>query len=210
MWFVVHPIQKMKQGIFFVDQSKTGSTTMGEVFWHAIMLSTGHIGNPHKTSQFLKFNYRKWWEPYHTYSVVRNPYDRFVSAYFFKSDEWLNDVIPLEREVSRESIFKLMKNRASYPIRPQVSYITDENGDVMVDQLMRYDIVKQETTKLIDDYHIPFVDVSDFDICRLQKTRGKGDWRRFYDINPGLWDLVTDIYKEDIELYQKIGGSIDV
>ena len=209
MWFMVHPVMEMKQGLFFVDQSKTGSTTTGEVFWHAIMVSRGHIGSVHKTARFLKFNYGKYWDPYHTFSVVRNPYDRFVSAYFYKSDDWHNDTKPLYRKISKDAIYKLMEELGSYPVRPQVSYITDENGDVMVDQLILYDNLKEDVTKIVKDFHVPLVNTDDYDKTRLQKTRGKDNWRVFYDQYPDLWHIVTDIYSDDIKLFQKMGGEID-
>ena len=209
MWFMIHPIRNMPQGLFFVDQSKTASTTTGEVFWHAIMMSKGHIGGVHKTARFLKFNYGRYWEPYHTFSTIRNPYDRFVSAYFFKSDDWHNDEGMIEREISKEAILELMENVTAYPVRRQVHYVTDENGDVMVDQLILYPNLKRDIAKLAEDFHVPLVNVDDYDECRLQTTRGKGDWRNFYDMYPDLWDIVTDIYQDDISLYLRLGGEID-
>lgn len=208
MWFVIHPIQKMKQGLFFVDQSKTASTTMGEVFWHPIMISRGHIGGVHKTAKYLKFNYPKWWNPYYKYSVIRNPYDRFVSAYFYKTDAWLNNLEPLEREISKEAILRHMNHLHSFPMKTQVSFIIDDNGGLMIDQLMLYDTVKEETGELVKKLKVPFVDVGGFDNIRLQKTIAKPNWKVFYDKYPDLWHLVTDIYKDDIKLFKKIGGDI--
>jgi len=210
MWFVVHPIHKMKQGLFFVDQSKTGSTTMGEVFWHPIMISHGHIGGVHKTAKYLKFNYPKWWGPYYTYAVMRNPYDRFISAYFYQVDAWHNDSQPIEREITREAIFENMNIPDRFPMRRQLSYIADDNGKLMIDQLMLYNNVKQETQELVERMKIPFVDINDFDRIRLQKTFGKPHWKEFYDKYPDLWHLVSDIYEDDIKLFEKIGGNIGI
>ena len=208
MWFMVHPIFKMDQGVLFVDQSKTASTTMGEVFWHAIMISRGHIGSYHQTAKFLKFNYGKYWEAYHTFSVVRNPYDRFISAFYFKADKWINDG-PFEREATQEELERLMEPYGNFALRPQVSYIADDSGKIIVDQLMLFENVKNETGKLVDKFKIPFVDINDFDRTFLQKTSHKKHWREYYEENPDLWHLVNNNYKEDIDLYLSLGGKID-
>ena len=208
MWFMVHPIGEMKQGVLFVDQSKTASTTMGEVFIKAIKQSHGHIGSYHQTSIFLRDNYSKYWNEYFKFSVVRNPFDRFISAFFFRVDQWHNDSIQIEREITENAIFDLMKDSKNRAIMPQRHYICDEKGNVIVDKLLRYETVKEETANLIFELQIPFVDFRAFDEYRLQNTNGKRDWRKYYEQYPDLWHLVSEIYREDIRLYEQIGGVI--
>ena len=208
MWFMIHPIGEMKQGVLFVDQSKTASTTTGEVFIQAIKQSHGHIGSYHQTSIFLRDNYPKYWNEYFKFSVVRNPFDRFISAFFFKVDQWHNNSKQIEREITEKAIFDLMKEPENKAIMPQRHYICDEKGNVIVDKLLRYETVKEETANLIFELQIPFVDFRAFDEYRLQNTNGKGDWRKYYEQYPDLWHLVSEIYREDIKLYEQIGGVI--
>lgn len=197
-WFLMNPIGEMTKGLIFVDQSKTGSTTMCRVFERAVCKSNGHLGGGHTPAIFIRDNYLKMFTSYHTFSVIRNPYDRFISAYFFRH------LIPQDREISEEAFRKVKIDNLAPPMISQKNFVSDEEGNIIVDQLIRYENVKEEVGKMIDHLKIPYADANDFDRFSFQKTKSKGPWRGYYEKYPELWGIVTNMYGGDIKLWKSL------
>lgn len=197
-WFLMNPIGEMTKGLIFIDQSKTGSTTTCRVFERAVCESNGHLGGGHTCASFIQFNYRKYFNTYHTFSIIRNPYDRFISAFFFEKQKFTDP------EITEEAFRAVMKKKESYPMISQLQFISDKEGNIIVDELIKYENMKEGVGRMVERYKIPYVDVNDFDKLTFQKTKKKGSWQQYYKDNPVLWDIVPKIYGGDIELWKTL------
>jgi hypothetical protein len=133
--------------------------------------------------------------PYFRFSIVRNPYDRFISGWKFceKSGspprsllEWLSDM-PTPR---RPGFFEY-----DHIARPQHVILLRPNGSIGVDYLMRYENLQDDFDRVCD---------------LVGKTRlvlphvHRGDrqpYRHYFDACPEARRLLEQHFQRDLELF---------
>jgi len=196
--FVLNPVGPMKNGVIFFDVSKTASTTTWEIFKPAVKASNGHQFGMHTPAKFIKQNYPKVWaKKYAKFTTIRNPYDRFVSHYI----KWLShpeEKVNLTEEKIRAHILENVYTKL------QLEFISDDNGQILADEILVYENLKSDLQNFLDKCNIPMNITETLDKVYWQKTENKKDWRSYYDENPGLWEIATKIYERDILLWKKV------
>ena len=203
-WCLISPKKEMLQGLIFVDCGKSASSTISTIFRNA----AEKIGAMHTPATFIRDHYPEEFKAYHKFAIMRNPYDRFVSFCLFhkdkfvgKNSEYFNKKIRLIRNYKRG-----VDNYEEYPGPIENLFcsemITDEAGNIIVDQLIKYENLKQEIKALVEGFKVPHVNVDELDTIRLQKTSEKKHWRTYYDEE--LWGMVQRYYSKDIELWNNI------
>lgn len=100
------------------------------------------------------------WERYYTFSIVRNPWSRVVSLY-----KWLgyHRDIPFSTFV-HERLPGYCWTKEHMQVRPQVDYVTDEGGRLLVDFVGRLETLKRDFNHICDrlgvDLDLPHVNRS--------------------------------------------------
>ena len=200
-WGISH-----KHKFIFVHIPKTAGTTICSN-WHGsplkdICTKNGVLGGTHKSALQLKEMFPVEWEEYLTFTVVRNPYSRFISKFFFKQ---LNPR-PLE---DLESC--VWDDREAEGLLPQLYWITDRNdyflptsqydhpdihfGDIIVDRVLRYENLNAEIKDLFDELGIPPQEVLPH-FRETQKIENPGEYFPTH-----FKALVTYLYREDLKRF---------
>ena len=119
----------------FIHVPKTGGTSIGEALY-------GYAAGHHTCAEFRDSNPNKF-HLYFKFSFVRNPWDRLVSAYFHLKSEsgvpinvaWFRDNLSKYRDFEHFVHEGLSSPNVSSWVhfRPQVDFITDSVGKVLVD-----------------------------------------------------------------------------
>lgn len=143
-------------------------------------------------------------ESYYSFAVVRNPYDRFVSAY-----EWVrqNSGWPLsfeetvEQWYNRGSFFYTTEDVAWWP---QHRYTCIKNI-VLVDKVIKYEDLESGWTEIVDNINnrlpesfsqppsnLPYENKTSF--------RENRDWHEYY--TQELADKVYSLYKKDFQMFE--------
>jgi hypothetical protein len=135
---------------------------------------------------------------YFTFSFVRNPYDRIVSEFF-----WRRQTIGIinKNMTFKEFLFKIVipkrERMLSYDLRDdhfydQLDFLTDENGEIIVDFIGRFENLENDFNKVCQ-------------ICKINtklplilKSQRK-DYKFYYDKE--TIDIVTKLYKKDIKTF---------
>lgn len=137
-----------------------------------------------------------------SFAVIRNPWDRVVSRYFFakkvievekKHDKSLADVSSFEaflEERHKYGNIKYLWNRAVNGWFPATEHVCDDEGNVRCDML-RFE-------KLNDDL-CAYLNITDMSRARNVTNLNKGSYKDLY--NPKTIQIIADWYKNDIETF---------
>lgn len=145
------------------------------------------------------------WNEYYTFSFIRNPWDRCVSAYFWiRKNRGIGLGVPAVRTlfhnvnmyhssfdqfVRSDEFRALTKQRY---LAPMVDFLTDENGELMVDYVGRLEDFAAEIAR------IPPLSGASANLCSNTSKRKKDFWSYYDDETK---EIVAEIYKADIEMF---------
>ena len=183
--------------LIFVHVPKNAGTSimkmMDEIFFDA-------------TIDEYKNHYKKYWDEYLKFSVVRHPIDKFVSAYkFFRMEKntWFS-ADPKDRGIKQKhqhydicksmdinSYVKMVYNNPRLINRwtvPQHEILCDENKNLMVDYLCRFETLHNDLLKI----NIVMNEVTNFSTIEDENL---------IKLSEKSISLLCEIYEEDFQLF---------
>ena len=167
----------------------------------------GHRGGAHYSiEKYQKIFTKTEFEEFFKFTIVRNPWDRLVSAYHYflqggrneKDRRWaekhlskyetFNDFV--KEWISRDRVFK------SLVFRPQYSFVCLPGSlTPTVDFIGRFENLDADFS-----YIKKKLAISAPDLPSLNKSKArKNDYRKYY--NGETRQIIADVYREDIELF---------
>ena len=197
-WGISHDYRFM-----FIHIPKTAGTTICSS-WEGSVLKqickeTGVLGGTHKSAMDLKREYPNEFKKYFKFCVVRNPFDRFVSKFFFKqlltrkdfnlkwTDKESEGLLPQMYWVTDRDIVR--KKKGPYD-RPDTHY-----GRIIVQRMLRYENLETELKDTLEELGVPFGELNV--VPHFRQTRMAGTYQNYF--NPQMRSLVTFLYREDLE-----------
>lgn len=186
----------------FVHIPKNAGTTIEKTY--GLTKMCGH----HRWSSYLT-HYPDKWETYHSFAIVRNPYDRAVSSYRYarkKISYWHNAAHPQKARYGKHPDYETLKNASfedAVDMIPtlkhqgwnsQHHYICDKNLDMKVDRVIRMEKLSEQLSQLCAEWNIPFKKLPVINASQIDKN-----WEDYY--TPKLKQKVLDIYQSDFELF---------
>ena len=187
----------MNEEIAFIQVPKTATVSIQDRC-HRDCVQITHLPYQNPTA----VQWRKAHPNGFRFAFFRNPFDRLVSAYAYFQMEWTHQMVKddvekyaLIHKDFREFVLKGVGDGrvlGQTHCRPQVSWITDESGKVIVDFLGHYETLQQ-----------------DFDqVCRrfgweekplkLMNFTQHPSYREVYD--RAMIDTVMSVYRMDFEV----------
>ncbi len=125
------------------------------------------------------------WDNVFKFAIVRNPIDRFISAFSFLSIFKGKDVNKFLMETDFTEFCKNDFN--DFILKPQTDYILDEQGNLAVDFVGRYENLAEDwktiCKKIGVDVHLPII--------------GKSDQR--VEIDEHSRSILMELYRKDFE-----------
>jgi hypothetical protein len=152
------------------------------IFIHVPKCAGSSVSNAlygRKVPHFTGVNYKKVY-PEHfkssfTFAFVRHPVDRLISCYKFLRTMGTSDVKVHKGykyaqfgekgfDVFVDYIFKEGFSTQDIVLQPQSSFLCDHTGEVLVDEIFKYEIISEELSRLAKllgrDLHLPAVNKS--------------------------------------------------
>lgn len=188
-----------KWGVVFVQIPKNASAAV-----HRILENPTDRYHDHRTYiDLLSDHDPELIESYYSFATVRNPYDRFVSAWEFERQNG--------REMSFEDTIKEFTRRGPFFYTnedvfwwPQHRFIAIRKA-ILVDKVMRYEnldadwgeVHKIITDKLAPNFSWPSANLKEENTSLL---RGGRPWQDYY--TPETKEAVYRLYQKDFELFE--------
>ena len=158
--------------VIFVHVPKTGGQSIEQMFLDDLGLSwdeRAHLSlrpnddpaiGPERLAHLYAREYvekghvtQDQWDSYLTFAVVRNPYDRVISEYFYRGK-----TMPTWKFWRRPRLDGFMAQAAQEDfsdgarhIVPQANYVCDRDGNVIVDHIIRFENMGAEVEALLAD-----------------------------------------------------------
>lgn len=181
----LHP--RGRTDFFFVHINKTGGSSIES----ALNLPFGHKTALQKIQQVG----REKWDAGLSFTVVRNPWDKVLSHYLYRVKT--NQTGMGEKEIKFNDWVRLTygeKNSDYYDkpkmFMPQMDWICDENGVVLVDEILRFE-------NLAEDFDGLAVKIGQsVSLPHLKKTQ-HGNYYNYYD-NESV-EIIGNWFQRDID-----------
>ncbi len=134
---------------------------------------------------------RKLWNRLYKFAFVRNPWDWQVSLYYYMLQEPSNHQHNLIKEM--RSFDEYIEWRVSQDLHFQKDFVTDDNGELIVDFVGRYE-------NLLEDFHFVCQNLGiNAKLPYINKSKHE-DYRKYY--NRHTIKLIEEYFQEDIEFFK--------
>ena len=173
----------------FIHINKTGGTSVSMAL---------NIPNTHKTAlEIIDEIGRRNWNNNFTFTVVRNPWDKVVSHYHYRVQT--NQTSLGENPISfKEWVQRTYGEQDSLyydkpkMFMPQVNWISDKSGNIIVNRIMHFENIDEEFTELSKILNIN----KDVALPHVKSSK-RGHYRDYYDENS--IQIVQNWFMRDIE-----------
>ncbi len=162
--------------------------------------ATGHdLLNRYKDNNESKFNL------YYKFAVVRNPFDRFVSSFFylkqggigFFDDDFANkylsgidsfDAFVLKLK-SDEAFRKSVMTWIHFV--PQIDFLSLDGKTISVDRVVKLENINTDISALCQDLNLPVVEM------KKDNASKRSSYKDYY--TPELVGIVSELYRQDLD-----------
>lgn len=190
----------MKKDIIFMHIPRTAGGSIGQLCMSRGIRGIGH--NTRNPNYISLAQYKHSHPAIFSFAIVRNPWDRLVSAYHFLSRGGLNayDSEDADRYVKHYEGFNEFVSQAfrdntilaQIHFRPQYQWISDEN-DVIADYVGRFENLQHHVSTCLALAGLP-----DYTLPHVNKAAHE-DYKQYYSRES--IDIVGDVYSRDAELF---------
>jgi hypothetical protein len=167
-------------------------------------------GGGHWTWYYYATYHPELWREYTSFAVVRNPWDRAVSAYRhakMKHSHWHNEKLGLHPDYEllldksfEECLDILLRERerlqhASWAAQAtQVAAPKSQGGAVMVDRLLRHETIDHDFRELCGE-----LGAGPFALLTINRSKRSRDYREYY--NERTRKVIEQVYAADLETF---------
>ena len=190
-----------KREFIFIHIPKTGGTSI------EYKLDLGHIENGFIIEDKISFQHSDYtyyqnlfgylFKKYTKFTVVRNPYTRIISAYFYipnkkigaKASQSFDDFLKYVESVLKKKNFH--EDLYDIHFRNQHEFICDSNGKIKVDKLFHFEKYNE-----VEDFLFKKYNITD------KRVMLKGNYKKNQIIlTDKQKNLIYNLYKKDFELF---------
>jgi hypothetical protein len=189
----------------YIQVTRTSSNSIHSLLGNEIQLSLPLTHETYTNAVLNKAANGEDVSNYYSFSTVRNPYDRFVSAYVF-----FTNIFPQSTLSFDESLDRLLNflpdwwNNTFTLYRPQWYYICDENYNILVDDICRFENLESDWVNIANKINTnnPNSNISTT-LPNLNGSVGRDEWMTYYEGEIGLERInkINTLYERDFNIF---------
>ncbi|PHO05816.1 hypothetical protein CSC82_00225 [Rhodobacteraceae bacterium 4F10] len=147
----------------------------------------------HSTSEVIRRKLNPLlFEKLHKFSVVRNPYDHFVSSYFFEKNNVNGKRQKQARDWSLEDFLNYQIRKNKVMPRYQSAWLEDRAGNIQVDRILFVETLNQDYEALCEFLKLPQVK----SVPKINVGK-RADYRKYFDST--MKGKVERLYEPDFD-----------
>jgi hypothetical protein len=170
----------------------------GENYWVDVHGTAGH---------YIQRFGRQTWDQYFTFTFVRNPFDRLLSAFLYMAAGGNN---PYDRQLSDRHLstyrgdFSIFVrefiaadgHRRLFHFYPQTDFLCDPAGELLVDEVLKFEELQAGFDKICRKIHMPITSLG-----HVNKTRQRSSnaYTTYFDDETRA--IVEDKYGGDLQRF---------
>ncbi len=138
------------------------------------------------------------WHKYFKFAIARNPWDRLVSSYHYFVQDEEKRYTELGEKIAQCGGFRgfcvaLHELDLDPHFDPQVSYMIDYNGKMLLDWVGRFEFLERDLRAFCAKFGIPLQTVPHY------RRSSRSDYRSYYDEETQA--IVAERYRSDIAAF---------
>jgi hypothetical protein len=137
---------------------------------------------------------------YYKFAFVRNPWARMVSEYSYRKKQWkflfctFEEFLTTRLPTSKDDDYGRTPDDLYRHILPQAAFVYDEKNNLLADFIGRVENIQDDFKKIAKH-----IQLSDYALQHINQTTHRA-YKDYY--NPRTKNIVADLYKRDIELFE--------
>ena len=187
-----------KKKFIFIHIPKTAGHSIDTMFLDLGLVDEG-LWHYTSLEMIKKFN-RKMWDEYFSFSIVRNPWSRFLSEYIWQGGnfktaietKWGNKDISFE-DFCKSDFSWYPEYEKSCLCKTQYSYLVDNKRNICVKKIIKFENLQEEFLDVFNKIDIPKIKIP-----HRNKTEHRPYWEYYNDETK---EIVAERFKEDIEFF---------
>ena len=148
----------------------------------------------HASIQEIKKIYYNEYLNYFKFAIIRNPYDRFVSAYFYLKNTGPFDKFNthLKDEIINNDLYTFAENlyinknlQNIIHFIPMYTFVCDDNENIIVNKIIYFENINEEINNLLNNFNINI---------KFKKTTSSCHYNYEKYLTKRLIHIINDIY----------------
>lgn len=200
-----------KHNSIFIHIPKAGGTSIENLLWPDV----DSRGPESLWMGFVKPNYNKYqtgglqhllakqvreevgaevFEAYYKFTIVRNPWDKIISQFsYMQRRKDLREFVGMKKSTSFEKYLDLIQKKEHVQWKKQIDFITDDNGELLVNDVFKLENLNTEMPQLSSSLGI------DTEVLPHHNKSVRKAYEDYYSIETK--ERVAEMYKEDIKYF---------
>ncbi|NVM35927.1 MAG: sulfotransferase family 2 domain-containing protein [Candidatus Lokiarchaeota archaeon] len=196
--------------LFSIHIPKTGGTSV-RTLCAKHKIDRMPLTSFHDAAIQCREKYKDEFENRFKYTIVRNPWDRMVSVFHYYKHNWkkeghkhISDKLPKDFKTyvlnyCKKGVDGPISEAFDYPEINQINWITDEDGKLLVDYIIRFENLEQDTKEMFKK--IGFANYENISIPLIRKSNNRlEDYREHYDEETK--EIIKDFCDADINYFK--------
>lgn len=173
--------------VIFIHIPRTGGTTLRHLFGFPL------VGHQCYAKTLKATMSEDDWKSYFKFTIVRNPWDRTVSMYFYSKT--IPGRVAVDETFPQWLGRTYGKSADSFQNQFYSNWFRDHTGEFLVDNIFKYENYETDVRKIADQFALT---PSDMPLPHINKTE-REHYSVYYDA--ASKDIVANMYGKDIEFF---------
>lgn len=170
-----------KHKLIFIHIIKTAGVSIEKQF--------NQPTHDHATAMEYKTRLGHAFKDYFSFTIVRNPWDKMVSQFFFNGHKWVEPGTTFKEYIQLFAKGKQISRYSPF----HLPYITDDKGEIIVDYIGKFESLNESMKHVYNKINIPY------QILPHENKSQRKDYRSYYDSES--IEIVSQLFQEEIKIF---------